>query len=283
MVNEGRDGGAGADSGNGAGRRQVASAAPVTGTTRDAAAVLPPLFAVDTSRRGTAGIRISLPQRVAEPPALYAEPATELLHELEYAVVDVETTGAAAARGHRVTEIAALRVRGDGTVLDEYTTLVNPERPIPPFITALTNISWEMVADAPRFAEVAGRLREVLCGAVFVAHNAAFDWAFVAGEYARLDGPPLQARSLCTVRMARRLVPEIPRRSLDALSVYFNVPNDARHRAYGDALATVTIFRRLMERAAEREVRSWTELQALLDRRKPRTKRRASPAPVPDA
>jgi DNA polymerase III subunit epsilon len=244
--------------------------------------MLPSLFAVDTSRRGSAGIRISLAPRVAETPALYAEPVAEELRTLEYAVVDVETTGAAAGRGHRVTEIAVLRVRGDGTIVDQFSTLVNPERSIPPFITALTNISWEMVATAPRFADVAERVRALLGGAVFVAHNAAFDRAFVGAEFERLAGPPLHARSLCTVRMARRLVPEIPRRSLDALCTYFNVPNDARHRAYGDALATVSVFRRLLERAEEREIRSWAALQELLDRRRPRPKRRASPAPVPD-
>jgi DNA polymerase III subunit epsilon len=250
---------------------------------RDAAALLAKLLQVDTSRRDSAGIRIALHPARPAPPPLYAACDTDELRALEYAVVDVETTGTAALRGHRVTEIAAIRVRGDGTVVDEYSTLVNPDRPIPPFITAITNISWEMVADAPRFAEIAPRLHEVLNGAVFVAHNAPFDWGFVSAEFGRLSGPPLAARTLCTVRMARRLVPEIPRRSLDALSMYFNVPNDARHRAYGDARATATIFGRLLERAGDRDIRSWAELELLLNKRKPRTRRRASPAPMPDA
>jgi DNA polymerase III subunit epsilon len=272
----------------------VVSGVPRRDLPAGARAALAELFTMDASCRASAGIRIvpKQPRSTAPavttfaasvaPPAPGGEAAVPL-GALEYVVVDVETTGTAAARGHRITEVAAVRMRADGAVVDEFTTLVNPERPIPPFITALTSISWGMVADAPRFADVAGRLRTLLDGAVFVAHNAAFDWGFVSAELQRADGAALSGRMLCTVRMARRLVPEIPRRSLDALTVYFGVANDARHRAYGDARATAEIFRRLLDRAEEREVRSWAELETLLARRPSRPKRRASPAPVPDA
>jgi DNA polymerase III subunit epsilon len=166
--------------------------------------------------------------------------------------------------------------------MDEFSTLVNPERSIPPFITALTNINWAMVAEAPRFVEIAQRVREVLNGAVFVAHNAAFDWRFVNHELERADGRALDGRTLCTVRLARRLVPEIRRRSLDALSVYFGIDNVARHRAWGDARATATVLGRLLERAQDQEVHTWEQLDSLLTRRPRRAKRRASPMPVPD-
>jgi DNA polymerase III subunit epsilon len=249
----------------------------------DARAALARLFALDMTRRESAGIRITPKPSPPLDMAGAAGAADGVLTALEYAVVDVETTGTSTARGHRVTELAAVRMRADGVVVDEFTTLINPERSIPPFITALTNISWAMVADAPRFVEVAERLCGVLAGAVFVAHNAAFDRAFIDAELQRAERAPVAGRMLCTVRMARRLVPEIPRRSLDALTVYFGVANDARHRAHGDARATAAILRRLLERAAERDVRSWAELDALLSRRAPRAKRRASPSPVPDA
>lgn len=205
-------------------------------------------------------------------------PAPELpLRELEYVVVDVETTGGSARRGHRITEIAAVRLTGDGLVLEEFGTLVNPERPIPPYITALTNITNEMVKDAPRFAEIAERVRELLAGRVFVAHNAAFDWGFLQAEFERALGFALEARILCTLRLARRVVPEVASRSLDALADYFGVENEARHRAYGDARVTAVIFQRLLERLEEREIGSWEGMQALLRQRAPRRKRTATP------
>jgi DNA polymerase III subunit epsilon len=250
----------------------------------DAAAfeALRAVLRLDTSASARAGIRISLPER---PPAPAPPPPPDAtLRELEYVVVDVETTGASAQRGHRVTEVALLRVRGDGTRVAAFTSLVNPERPIPPFISALTNITWDMVAEAPRFAELAARIRELVEGAVFVAHNAGFDWRFLSGELERGGGAPLSGRSLCTVRLARRVVPEIPSRSLDALSMYFGIENSARHRAWGDAQATAVVLGRLLDRCEEREVHSWSALEALLARREPRRrKRQASPGPVLDA
>jgi DNA polymerase III subunit epsilon len=251
--------------------------------------LLPPELQVDASDRSR-GIRISLSggmvlrERLRPPPVDCAGALLDdaLIRSLEFAVVDVETTGGSWGRGHRITEIAAVRMRGDGTVVDEYRSLVNPERPIPPFITALTNISWEMVCDAPRFAEVAGSIARVLSGAVFVAHNAAFDWGFVGAELERA-GVPLTGRTLCTVRLARKVVPELRSRSLDSLSYFFNVPIEGRHRAYGDARATAELFRLMIERLETLEVTRWNELQTLLSRRAKRKKKQASPQPVADA
>jgi DNA polymerase III epsilon subunit family exonuclease len=157
------------------------------------------------------------------------------LTDLEYVVVDVETTGGSALRGHRVTEIAAVRVRGTGEVAGEFATLVNPERRIPPFVTRLTRITDGMVRHAPRFDEIAADVQALLRGRVFVAHNARFDWAFLDAELSRARGLCPPRPLLCTVRLARRLVPEISSRSLDALCYYFGIENEARHRAYGDA------------------------------------------------
>jgi DNA polymerase III subunit epsilon len=249
--------------------------------------LLPPELRADTSDRSR-GIRITLDSAVAL--ARRAAAGVDCagaagvdapIRSLEYVIVDVETTGGSFARGDRITDIAAVRLHGDGTVVDEFRSLVNPGRPIPSFITALTSITWEMVRDAPRFADVAPDVARVLRGAVFVAHNAPFDWRFVGAELDRA-GVPLTGHTLCTVRMARKLVPELRSRSLDSLSWFFDIPNTARHRAYGDAVATAEVFRRLMSRLEEQEVTRWDELQQLLARRAKRKKRRANPQPASD-
>lgn len=277
------------------------------GRERDVASLVPAPLVVDAARRGETGIRISLPQR-ADGATPYPLGLAELrrarflaqralrpygagwagrgdfpdagLRSLEYVVVDVETTGGAAERGHRITEFAAVRVRGDGVWIDEYSTLVNPERPIPSFISRLTRITDGMTARAPRFADVAGRIGEILKDAVFVAHNASFDWRFVSTELEWAGREPLRGRILCTVRLARKVVPEVRRRSLDFLTDYFAVGNEARHRAFGDARATARIFARLLDRLDEQQVERWSQLEALLARRAPRRKRQASPEPV---
>ena len=189
------------------------------------------------------------------------EPALTLLAQ-PFAVVDVETTGTHANGGDRITEIAIVHVDG-GAIVDRFTTLVNPERTIPPYITSLTQISWAMVKDELPFRrradEVAARLR----GRVFVAHNAAFDWRFVGAEMARCDRQ-LSGPTLCTVRLARRLLPELPRRSLDVVARHFGVEITARHRAAGDAEATAVVLVRLLQMAAELEITTWPQLEQWL-------------------
>ncbi len=202
------------------------------------------------------------------------------LSSLEYAVVDVETTGGSAARGHRITEVCAVCLDGNGRFIGEFRSLVNPFRPIPPSITQLTNITDSMVRDAPSFRDIAPELRYWLEGRVFVAHNAGFDWRFVRWEMEDTTGLRIEAPVLCTVRMARRLVPEIRSRSLDALQYFFDVHNEARHRAWGDARATARIFRRLMARAEDNAVSRWDELQQLLDKRAPRKKKKRTSLPT---
>lgn len=209
---------------------------------------------------------------VAEPPAVEAPP---LLGE-EWVVVDVETTGGSPRQGHRVTEVAAVCVSG-GEIRRTFATLVNPDRRIPSMITALTGISDEMVREAPRFHEVAPELTEVLRGRVFVAHNAAFDWGFLCSEMERAVGGRLDGRQLCTVRLARKLLPQLPSRSLDALARYFDLEIEARHRALDDAVATAHVLLRLLDRLQEMEITDWEDVQRLLGRRGPRRARRASP------
>lgn len=204
----------------------------------------------------------------------------EQLGSLSYVVVDVETTGGQPP-AHRITEFAAAVVR-NGEIAEFYETLVNPERTIPPFVTKLTNITWQMVKNAPTFSAIAPRVLDTLEGNVFVAHNAAFDWQFVSHEVTRASGVRLVGPRLCTVRLARRLHPHLPRRSLDSLANYYGVEINGRHRAGGDALATAHCLVRLLDDAAQRGCNTWEDLEALLHGRKAkRRKRRASALPSP--
>ena len=155
-----------------------------------------------------------------------------------YAIVDIETTGGYAA-SHGITEISVFI--HDGTkVVKHFETLVNPQQSIPRYITSLTGIDDAMVEDAPTFAQVSKQLLELLEGAVFVAHNVRFDHGFVANELARLD-VTLKAKTLCTVRLSRRLYPQHKGHGLDAILQRHGLQTQARHRAMGGvSLGTTT-------------------------------------------
>jgi DNA polymerase III subunit epsilon len=190
------------------------------------------------------------------------DPAVRLTN-LSYAVVDVETTGGSPLRGHRITEVAAVIVRG-GCVVDCFEALVNPERSIPPLITRLTHITQAMVRDQPTFREIAPRLVEILEGHVFVAHNAAFDRRFVGIEVFQAGGRWTAPGILCTVRMARRLLPHLRRRSLDQVAHHYGIRIEGRHRAMGDAMATAKCLIRLLDDAGTRGLDNWGELHQVL-------------------
>ena len=202
------------------------------------------------------------------------------LASLSYVVVDVETTGTSPWRGDRITEIAAIVVR-DGVVAERFETLVNPERPIPPMITALTQINWEMVKDAPRFRDICDDLVRVLSGHVFVAHNVDFDWRFVSSEVHRASGQRLSGRRLCTVRLARRVLPQLRSRRLDSVANYYGVEILARHRAAGDAVATAHVLLRMLDEARGRDCRCWDDLQRFLGESMARGPRPRRPSAMP--
>jgi DNA polymerase III subunit epsilon len=169
------------------------------------------------------------------------------------AIVDLETTGAHPA-WNRVTEIAVVEVQA-GEIASEWSTLVNPGVTIPAGIQALTGITNEMVAGAPAFGDIAQELHERLEGRVFVAHNARFDYGFLRHEFERA-GLRFQARTLCTVKLSRRLYPGYARHSLDSLierhGLRFGPQGGARHRALGDAQAVWQFLRvAAEERGAE--------------------------------
>jgi DNA polymerase-3 subunit epsilon len=171
------------------------------------------------------------------------------LFDAPLAIVDLETTGAHPA-WDRVTEIAVVEVQ-DGEVVSEWSTLVNPGTSIPPAIQALTGITNAMVADAPTFEDLAPGLYERLEGRVFVAHNARFDYGFLRHEFERA-GLRFQSRTLCTVKLSRRLYPGHARHNLDSLIGRHNLQCSSRHRALGDARAVWQFLRvAAEERGAE--------------------------------
>ena len=207
--------------------------------------------------------------------------STEPLSSLSYVVVDTETTGGSHWSTDRITEIAAVVVR-NGEIVEVFETLVNPQRSIPYFVSQLTNITWDMVKDAPTFGRIAPDVMRVLEGNVFVGHNAVFDWRFVSAEISRSTGRQLRGRRLCTVKIARTVLPQLSRRSLDYVSRYYGVENHARHRAGGDAVATAKCLIRMLGDLEDRGCATWGDLDTLL--RAPaarRKKRRPSGLPTP--
>lgn len=166
-----------------------------------------------------------------------------LLKTVRYAILDIETTGGN-ANTDRITEIAIYLHDGE-RVVDEFVSLINPERRIPPFISRLTGIDDSMVAEAPRFFEVAKDIVKMTEGAVVVAHNAQFDYSFIREEYRSL-GFTFSRDYLCTVRLSRKLLPGHRSYSLGNLCERLGITIENRHRAAGDALATVRLFEMLI-------------------------------------
>jgi DNA polymerase-3 subunit epsilon len=165
------------------------------------------------------------------------------INEAPYVVFDVETTGSAAGKGGGITEFGALKlVRGE--VVDQFTTLVNPGRPIDPFVVRLTGITDRMVADAPSISEVMPRFEEFVEGCVLVGHNVQFDCSFVT---AARGGIKLPNEVLDTLKLARCLVPGLRRYRLSALVSHFGVRQAPNHRALADAAATTEVFKNLLK------------------------------------
>ena len=160
-----------------------------------------------------------------------------------YAIIDIETTGGNASR-ERITEIA-IYIHDGLQVVNEYSTLVNPECKVPPFVARLTGITDDMLVNAPKFYEVARDIVEITEGCTFVAHNAAFDYSFVKQEFLNL-GYKYKRPVLCTVKMSRKLLPGHKSYSLGNLCNSLGIQITSRHRASGDALATVKLFERLL-------------------------------------
>ena len=158
-----------------------------------------------------------------------------------YTIIDVETTG----QTNRITEISIFKYDGN-KVVDEFTSLVNPEDYIPAHITALTGINNAMVANAPYFSDIADAILRITEEAIFVAHNVNFDYNVINGEFKRLN-IEFRRKKLCTVRLSRKLIPGFRSYSLGKLCANLDIQIEGRHRARGDAEATVILFQMLLE------------------------------------
>jgi DNA polymerase-3 subunit epsilon len=165
-----------------------------------------------------------------------------------YSIVDIETTGGHAS-GNRIIEIAIFKFDGK-EVVDKYHSLINPEKRIPGFITSLTGITDEMCHCAPTFKQIASEIDDFMADTIFVAHNVNFDYTFVKGEFAAL-GKKFDRNKLCTVRASRKIFPYLSSYSLGNLCGSLGIEIKDRHRAEGDAEATVILLKRLLENDAD--------------------------------
>ncbi|HEX8270889.1 MAG TPA: exonuclease domain-containing protein [Flavobacterium sp.] len=166
-----------------------------------------------------------------------------------YAILDIETTGGQ-FNEEGITEIAIYKFDGH-EIVDQFISLVNPEIPIQPFVVKLTGINNAMLRSAPKFFEVAKRIIEITQDCVLVAHNAVFDYRILRTEFRRL-GYNFEAHTLCTVELAQKLLPEQPSHSLGKLVRALGIPMADRHRASGDAMATVKLFKLLLAKDVEK-------------------------------
>ncbi|WP_242158942.1 exonuclease domain-containing protein [Aestuariivivens sediminis] len=168
-----------------------------------------------------------------------------------YAILDIETTGGK-YNEEGITEIAIYKYDGH-SIVDQFISLINPEREIQPFVINLTGINSQMLRHAPKFYEVAKRIVEITSDCVVVAHNAQFDYRILCMEFRRL-GYEFERRTLCTVELAKHLIPGQPTYSLGKLVRALGIPVSDRHRAAGDAQATVKLFKMLMDKDVSKTI-----------------------------
>ena len=168
-----------------------------------------------------------------------------------YAILDIETTGGNYDE-EGITEIAIFRYDGD-KVTDQFSSLINPQRAIQPFVVKLTGINKKMLQNAPKFFEVAKRIVEITENCVLVAHNAAFDYRILQTEFRRL-GFPFKRKTLCTVNLSQALLPEQPSFNLGKLIRNLGIPFADQHRAHGDAKVTLKLFELLIEKDSQKQI-----------------------------
>ncbi|WP_298757974.1 exonuclease domain-containing protein [uncultured Psychroserpens sp.] len=168
-----------------------------------------------------------------------------------YAILDIETTGGK-YNEEGITEIAIYKFDGH-QVLDKFISLVNPEREIQPFVVNLTGINNNMLKSAPKFYEVAKRIVEITEDCIIVAHNAQFDYRILRTEFKRL-GFGFKRKTLCTVELSKQLIPDQPSYSLGKLTRALGIPVSDRHRANGDAMATVKLFKMLLSKDLDKHI-----------------------------
>lgn len=178
-----------------------------------------------------------------------------LLNEIDFVVLDLEAIGSKGLPA-RIIELGAYRVRA-GQIIDEFQSLIDPEVPLPRFITTLTGISDEMIKGSPRFPEICDAWLDFAGDAVLVAHNSNFDLALLNREIGRVyPGSRMRNAELCTVKLARRVLRSLDSHNLDAVAEHFGLEIVARHRAAGDARITAKLFIRLLAQLESAGVRT---------------------------
>jgi DNA polymerase-3 subunit epsilon len=166
-----------------------------------------------------------------------------------YAIIDIETTGGK-FNEEGITEIAIYKYDGND-IIDKFVSLVNPEKPIQPFVVNLTGINNKMLRNAPKFYEVAKRIIEITKDCILIAHNTSFDYRILRTEFNRL-AYNFERETLCTVQLSKQLFPDLPSYSLGKLCKSLGIPMSNRHRAEGDAYATVKLFSMLLFKDVEK-------------------------------
>lgn len=176
---------------------------------------------------------------------------SEIKNDCLFAILDIESTGGK-YNEEGITEIAIYKFDGE-KIVDQFISLINPERKIQSFVVGLTGINNEMLRNAPKFYEVAKRIVEITEECILVAHNAKFDYRILRTEFSRL-GFEYERKSICTVDLSQKLLPGLPSYSLGKLVKNLGIPLTSRHRASGDALATVDLFKLLLQKDTTKEV-----------------------------
>lgn len=170
---------------------------------------------------------------------------------MNFAIIDVETTGGK-FNEEGITEVAIHRYDGID-IVDSFISLVNPEKDIQPFVVNLTGINNKMLRNAPKFFEIAKRIIEITDNCILVAHNSSFDYRVIKNEFKRL-GYPYEIPTLCTVELSKKLLPDEESYSLGKLCRSIGIPVSDRHRANGDAIATLKLFEILLQKDSEKQI-----------------------------
>ena len=181
-----------------------------------------------------------------------------------YSILDVETTGGK-FNEEGITEIAIYRFDGE-KIVDQFVSLINPEIPIQPFVQQLTGINDKMLINAPKFYQIAKRILEITENSILVAHNSSFDYRMLKIEFERL-GYKFYISQLCTVKLSKKIIPGLKSYKLGNLVKNLGIPISNRHRASGDALATVELFKLLLLKDNEKVI-----VNSLITETKPSSK-----------
>ncbi len=178
-----------------------------------------------------------------------------------FTVVDIETTGLSKT-SDRITEVAAVKLY-KGKIIDEFHSLVNPEKHIPSFITRLTGIDDKMVKDSPTINPVIKNFIDFLEDDIIVAHNATFDYGFLSYNAYLHHNVQLWNKKVCTRKLANRLIPQLPSKKLACLCEHFSIENDQAHRAMSDVKATTEIFLRFLQMLKENNISKFEDVYKL--------------------